>query len=293
MKVVVVNKSTIYETKGDVIERQVLDGKLPASYLEKVRRAHDEHVLTFDRLQRELEKENIEYQVLKINEELPEGLKNPIVIAVGGDGTALAASHLLGGEDGLLVGVRSAKSSIGHLCAFHSEQIDLAVKSLIEGSTRNILAHRMYARVKVFRTDEIVTTLPALNDFLFAHQHPAATARFVLGIGSEYEEHRSSGMWLSTAAGSTAAIRAAGGEPVAMDDDRVQYVVREPYHPSAEDSRFVQGFVDPDEQPIYIENQSESALLCCDGHHKSLRLGWGDRVEIYRAKPIRIVRPND
>jgi len=56
-----------------------------------------------------------------------------------------------------------------------------------------------------------VATDRVLNDCLFSNECPASTTRYVLRRGTRQEEHYSSGVWISTAAGSTAATQAAGG----------------------------------------------------------------------------------
>ena len=67
---------------------------------------------------------------------------------------------------------------------------------------------------------------PALNDVLVAHVQPAATSRYRLTLGRRSEEHRSSGLWVATAAGSTAGIRSAGGRPMPLTSRRIQFRAR-------------------------------------------------------------------
>src|SRR6185295_12301282 len=69
----------------------------------------------------------------------------------------------------------------------------------------------------------------AFNDVLIAHRNPAAMTRYRLTIGASQEDQRSSGVWISTAAGSTAGIRSAGGRRMPITAKRLQYLVREPY----------------------------------------------------------------
>ena len=55
---------------------------------------------------------------------------------------------------------------------------------------------------------------------------PAAMTSYTLDIGSVSEPQRSSGLWIATAAGSTAAIRAAGGCILPLRSRKLQYLVR-------------------------------------------------------------------
>ena len=68
-----------------------------------------------------------------------------------------------------------------------------------------------------------------LNDVLFSHPIPAATTRYAIRRDGRAEEQRSSGVWIATAAGSTAAIHSAGGKILPITSQRLQFVVREPY----------------------------------------------------------------
>jgi NAD+ kinase len=68
-----------------------------------------------------------------------------------------------------------------------------------------------------------------LNECLFASANPAAMSRYVLINGDQRESQRSSGVWVSTAAGSTAAIRSAGAEPIEAHRSALLFQVREPF----------------------------------------------------------------
>merc|ERR1719453_732725 len=85
---------------------------------------------------------------------------------------------------------------------------------------------------------------PALNDILLAHPSPAAVSRMQVSKlkgnvipsfqmtenneGSEIFSLNawSSGMWVSSASGSTAAMKAAGGTPMNQTSSELQYLIR-------------------------------------------------------------------
>ncbi len=78
---------------------------------------------------------------------------------------------------------------------------------------------------------------PALNDVLISHPSPAAVSRFRMGFTDRFagmdikaQSHFSlniwsSGLWVSTATGSTGALKSAGGQVMAFDSREMQFLV--------------------------------------------------------------------
>ena len=94
---------------------------------------------------------------------------------------------------------------------------------------------------------EVISTR-VLNDVLFCHECPAATTRYLIRHGAIEEEHKSSGVWVGPAAGSTAAQRSAGGRVLPPTSTQMQYVVREPYVSNGTRYQLTHGLLEPDEQ---------------------------------------------
>ncbi len=163
------------------------------------------------------------------------------------------------------------------------------VKSIQSGQFQVLEASRLIADIYgVEGEGPVRSTPPALNDFLYSNANPAATTRYRLSLGDRQEEHKSSGMWLSTALGSTAGIYAAGGVMQPKTDTNFQYVVRELYRAPGKNFYLVKGFFDPDRKTVTIENRCERAILAADGNHGMCELVWGDKIVFRRAPPIRI-----
>ena len=72
---------------------------------------------------------------------------------------------------------------------------------------------------------------------LFCHDCPASTTRYLLTFDGRTEDQISSGIWISTAAGSTSVIRSAGGKEMPPRSRRLQFAVREPFPLGGKDSR--------------------------------------------------------
>lgn len=196
------------------------------------------------------------------------------VISVGGDGTLLATSHWV--TEASLLGVNSApRSSVGHLTFARRATLPRILGRIAKGT---LLPHRV-ARLEVVLEGQILP--PALNDVLIAHEQPAATSRYRLRLNRRAEEHRSSGLWVATAAGSTAGIRSAGGQAMPLDARRLQFRARELYRVRGEDASLEAGFVKPGEE-LVIESAMESGWLFIDGARVAVRFPFGAQA-IFRV----------
>jgi len=150
-----------------------------------------------------------------------------LVITVGGDGTLLAASHKVPAGIPIL-GVNSdPRTSTGYLCAAHATDIEgfLKVKSFM-GMTKKV------TRLQVLVEGKVVSNR-VLNEALFSHVCPAAMTKFVLGK----VRYGCSGLWVGTGAGSTGAMKSAGGTDYPPEHKSLQAIIREPYNGSGESMR--------------------------------------------------------
>jgi NAD+ kinase len=203
------------------------------------------------------------------------------VISVGGDGTLLAASHWVTG--GSLLGVNSApRSSVGYLTLARRASLPRILGRIASGT---LLPHPV-TRLEVALEGKILP--PALNDVLIAHEQPAATSRYRLRLGRRAEEHRSSGLWVATAAGSTAGIRSAGGQAMPLDARRLQFRARELYRARGHGANLEAGFVEPDEK-LVVESAMAAGWLFIDGARMAVRFPFGAQA-IFRIaeQPLRL-----
>lgn len=196
--------------------------------------------------------------------------KARLVVTVGGDGTLLTASHWVTGA--AVLGVNSApKSSVGYLTLARRATIARILARIERGT----LLPKPVARLEAELDGQILP--PALNDILIAHERPAATSRYHLRLGTKQAKHRSSGLWVSTATGSTAGIRSAGGRKMALTSRRLQFRARELYRPYEKDVPLESGFV-PDGGKLVVESAMESGWLFPDGTRLAVRFPFGARA---------------
>lgn len=292
MKALIITKPTNLEQHGEVVKAQIKRQQLEVLHLEDLEQAHDEHYVCMETVKDKLVKAGIDFEVLSRSDVWDESLEYDVVVSVGGDGTLLSASHWIENTTPV-IGIRSSRSSVGYLCAGDISHLDAILSKFQNDELSFVDCARLRAEIYHTEKHTFEMTVPALNDFLFANLYPSATSRYRITVGDESEAHKSSGIWVSTATGSTAGIRAAGGQAMTRDDGRFQYLVRELYQNPGESCSLINGFFDPDASRLLIENLSESAILAVDGQRDVINLKFGDRIDFKRAPSIRIALPID
>jgi NAD+ kinase len=203
-----------------------------------------------------------------------------LTITIGGDGTALGASHYV--RHGALLGVNSAPGdSVGHFCCVQQGNFAERFEALRSGQWQPVALTRLAVTL-----DEKPLPELALNDVLIAHDSPAATTRYLLQLGEHEEEQRSSGIWISTAAGSTAGIRSAGGRKMPLRSERLQYLVRELYRETHDrqqrDYQLTRGLIAKD-ATLAIASKMPDGWLYIDGARTAYRFPFGARATVRAA----------
>jgi NAD+ kinase len=287
-RVLVVHRRSAYaelldeESRGAVTDLVQKDECLVKPLVE----AHSAHAASMEVIRRELE--GLPAEAIWVHE--LDGIapdEFDLVVTVGGDGTVLHASHLIGSTP--VLGLNSApSSSVGYLTAGAAGQAG----RLIEQALRGALPVQRLCRMEV-RVEDRVVTGRALNDVLFCHECPATTSRYELCLDGQGERQMSSGIWVATAAGSTAAIRAAGGRLMRAGSRRLQFVVREPFPWGAAGDlcapQLTRGLVDPG-RVLEIRSHSTAARLYVDGPHVVFPVGFGERVRFsLSAEPLHLL----
>lgn len=210
-----------------------------------------------------------------------------LVITIGGDGTVLNTSHCV--TQAVMVGVNSAPGdSVGHFCALTADTFAARLQDYLAGRWRVTPLTRLAVTLDDRRLPEL-----ALNDVLIAHDCPAATTRYLIDDGQGEEEHRSSGIWIATAAGSTAGIRSAGGRKQPRRSQKIQYRVRELYREThggvLRDYRLTSGFIEFGET-LTIASKMPEAWLYVDGARTVYPFPFGARACFQAAaEPLRLL----
>jgi NAD+ kinase len=199
-----------------------------------------------------------------------------LVITIGGDGTALNTSHYI--TNGLMLGVNSAPGdSVGHFCHTHRGNFAARLADILQARWQPT----ELARLAVFLDDKPIPEL-GLNDVLVAHDSPAATTRYIIEQNGVSEEQRSSGIWIATAAGSTAGIKSAGGKVMPLRSRRLQYLVRELYREPGRSYALTRGFIAAGEE-LCVASKMQTAHLYLDGARTAYEFPFGTRAKIKLA----------
>jgi NAD+ kinase len=244
---------------------------------------HREHQKTVETVERVLTRLGVHVHLVRRAHAQFDASDAALVVAVGGDGTLLAASNNLDAVP--ILGVNSApRHSVGFFCAARRSTFSTLVTQALEGKLAGVTLTRMQVSVA-----GRVRASRILNDALFAHVSPAATSRYVLRLGNHSEEQRSSGFWIGPAAGSTAAQRSAGGRVQPLSSRKLQLVVREPYVPAGTPYRLTRRLIAPGETVTARSNMDEAALWL-DGPHRQVPVRLGDVLEFSTSdEPLRVL----
>ncbi|KAL2466762.1 NADH kinase [Abeliophyllum distichum] len=223
-----------------------------------------------------------------------------LVISIGGDGTLLQASHFM--DDSVpILGVNSdptqqeeveefgeefdATRSTGYLCAATTDNFEQLVDDILQDLTEPSEVSRMAISVN----SKLISTF-ALNDVLVAHPCPATVSRFSFRIRkkgiscSSLLNCRSSGLRVSTAAGSTAAMLSAGGFTMPILSKELQYMVREPISPGAS-VHSMHGLV-KFEETMDITWFCREGNIYIDGSHVVHSIQQGDTIGLSSRAPM-------
>lgn len=211
-----------------------------------------------------------------------------LVAAVGGDGTVLDVSHRVVGVP--LLGVNSDPTrSTGYFCGSDVDGLRETATSWLEGEASSTAVRRIGLRI-----NGEPYAFPCMNDLLVTNSNPAMMSRYRMTAGPRTEVQASSGVWISTPAGSTAGIRSAGGTVLPLDGDLVQYLVREPYLTGTSRYELLRG-VRHLHEGMTIESMMEGGAIYVDGPYlcipfpigATVRMTTGPSLELVAMDPLR------
>lgn len=286
MTVLVVSKPTNLEQHGELVRSQAMTGKLGSGHIDILSESHDQHYRCLNKVRECLTSLGMSFVEMQRGDMRPSGVFD-LVVSVGGDGTLLSASHSVNGETPM-IGVKSSDSSVGYLCAGAEKQVEQLFRLYADGCLSYQQRSRLIACITKAEDRSEVKTFPILNDFLYANSSPASTTRYKLSYGGKQENQKSSGIWVSTATGSTAGISAAGGDVMNGLDHRFQFMVRELYRFDGLGNKISHGFFESLEESIAIENNCANGILALDGERGVIRLKFGDQIRFERATNLHL-----
>ncbi len=247
------------------------------------RRAQREHRRTLDAVVATLSRLELSCDLIERFRGIPED-RYDLVVTVGGDGTVLTTAHRV--KDAPVLAINSApQDSEGFLTAADRNGFLRLLRSFLSGQGQPGLLRRLELVLNGRRIPELV-----LNDVLIAEANPAMISRYALTVGGRTEEQRSSGVWVATAAGSTAAIRSAGGRALPLRSSRFQYIVREPYVGRGRRQMRLDGGCLGASAALGCRSLMHRGTIFVDGAHVRYPFHYGDRLVVRATpEPLRMV----
>ncbi|MDP3723459.1 MAG: NAD(+)/NADH kinase, partial [Candidatus Omnitrophota bacterium] len=203
-----------------------------------------------------------------------------LVVSVGGDGTFLHAARSI--QQAPILGVNSDPArSEAVFCAATRRTFAHLVRQALAGPAGGgagrlpaLRLYRLQLRLNGKRLPQ-----EAINDVLVAHDDPATMTRYRLGIGRRVETHKSSGLWVATAAGSSSAVMAAGGVRLPWGGKRFQYRPRELYRGRLSRYRLTGGVLSAQTR-VRVTWLMRRGAAFLDGPHVKIPLHFADQLEI-------------
>ncbi len=287
-KVLVVYKESAYTQY--LSSRQLMRKLRNDAYWHVVLGSHQRHHLSLQGVLAVLRKEGLETALVlrnRIHHLRDVDRKYRMVVSVGGDGTLLYVSHFV--RQIPVLGVNSdPERSVARFSGCDGKAFPRVLRAYLSGRLQPTPVPRMEFRINGRKSHWLV-----LNDLLITTSSPAGTSRYILKVGERVEEQMSSGVWISTAAGSTAATLSAGGRCLPASARRFQYVVREVYQKKFGRRRLLRGIVGPGTAFKVISYMKEGRIFI-DGANLSIPFPLGDLLEVrMSSQPLSIIGLKD
>ena len=235
--------------------------------------SHDNHTRSLETILEELTRQNLSFDAVPRGQSTRPEDDYELVIIVGGDGTLLDLSHRILSTPVLAIN-SDPSASVGYFCAGTAADFATLLEKTLDKKLKSTQLGRFCATI-----NHDTRTPPVLNEILICHANPAAVSSYFFRVDDYEEAQRSSGIWLSTPAGSTAAIRSAGGMVMPLGNNTIQFVVREPYMTSKSNFRQLKG-VRPFGATIEVISKMQGGRIYVDGPHIEYPFQTGDRIRL-------------
>lgn len=273
-RVLVVYKESAYSQY--LSKKQLAKSLKKSGYWDVVLGSHQRHNLALRGVRETLKKEGLRVTlVLRDKVHLEKGVdkKFKLLVSVGGDGTLLDSSHHV--VRAPILGVNSDPlRSVARFSGCNLKTFPAVLRDYLTGRLKPTPVPRLEFWVNGRKNPWLV-----LNDLLVTTLSPAGTSRYVLKVGSRVEEQMSSGIWISTAAGSTAAIFSAGGKALLPTSRKFQYVIREAYQKKFGTRRLLKGILEPG-RALEVVSRMKEGRIFVDGANLVVPFRLGDRLKV-------------
>ncbi|MBI2134772.1 NAD(+)/NADH kinase [Candidatus Woesearchaeota archaeon] len=239
-----------------------------------------------DHIKGTLKKYDIKYKIRKREKLKAKFFRNmDLILAFGGDGTFLMASHYVLDKVPMF-GINSDPSTKeGFFMTANNDDFEKKLRRIINNSFKIKKLQRLEAYIGKKRIPDL-----ALNEYYVASEKPYHTARYYLNVRGKRERQKSSGVLVSTAAGSYAWVKSAGGKELPLYSDDFEYIIREPYcGRTAAKCRLFNDILKKYEK-IVIEFEIGNGIIIADSTATEHKFKAGEKVTIRLSKkPLNVI----
>ncbi len=282
-KILLVVKRSFLEEKSASPELSISlrSPYVPPEINQQIGISHNEHQSSIQQICDVLKEIKVDFDLIyrdKLSEVSISALNQyQLVVTIGGDGTVLTTAPYF--KTTPMVGVNSSTTySVGRLCMANKHSFKEIINKIINQKLSMVQLQRLSVVINETPVDDL-----ALNEILLSHPHPAAVSMYQLTCGRSSEIQKSSGVWIATAAGSTAAIRSAGGQTSNIDNKEIQYLVRESVVSPLVNCQLKHGFI-PYGDRITFVSLMKKGILSFDGIDRCYSFNFGDKISIFNNK---------
>ncbi|MBI4309433.1 MAG: NAD(+)/NADH kinase [Candidatus Omnitrophica bacterium] len=260
-----------------------LQGLFNSQELKRFRKTHENHFWTLSYVEAVLKHRKLKFTKICRGTGFNYKLYD-LIITVGGDGTFLEAARNLTGSQ-VIWGINSDPTwSVGRFCSGNARNFERMLDAIMQGKA----AVRTFNRL-LLSFDNGTQPMNAVNDVLVCHHNPAALSRYYITAGKIKEEQRSSGVWVSTAAGSSGGIHSAGGKILPQNSRNIQYKPRELYRGHGTKYRLTGGVLKP-RQKITMTSLIREGVVFVDGSHICLPFSFGAAIQVGSSpEPLKVI----
>jgi NAD+ kinase len=219
-----------------------------------------------------------------VNNELAEPLD--LLVVLGGDGTMLGVSRLVGARQVPVLGVNFGW--LGYLTEFTLAELFPALEDLLNGGLA--VEQRMLLEVRVERGGQVIAQQRALNDAVINKAAPARMIELECFVNGHFvNSFRADGMIVATPTGSTAYSLSAGGPIV---HPSMSAMLLTPICPHLLSNRPV--VVPGDSHVELVFNRADGELMLTVDGQIGVELHLDDRVSLRRSETtFNLVRPSN
>ncbi len=223
-----------------------------------------------------LKKKNINYKDVARERLKKKDYKNKdLILVVGGDGTFLKTASFIKDNTPIL-GVNAQKErKEGFFMKSNKNNFEINLKKILNNRHKTVKLTRLQAKINNKPINDL-----ALNEFYIGCRRPYNVFRYTIKVDNKKELQKGSGVLVSTAAGSHAWLRSAGGKKMPLGSKNFQYIVREPYHGTILNNYKLLKGVLKQGQKITIIPEIEKCIIVADSTSREYNLKKYDKVEI-------------